>query len=277
MKDKESYFINQFPSLQIGDDGAVIGNTVYSKDLFFEDIHFKRTWMSLKEIAYKSMLVNISDAIVMNAKVRYALIGIEIPSDFSPQQLETLAEGFLEAANDYHFEIIGGDTIAGEKLNISVTLISHTRNPLYRRGVQKGDLTAYTGRLGSVGRDLRRLLSGGTIPSSSRFIRPQLRADFIYEAAPYIHAALDISDGLSKDLSRLSKLNRVGFAFNRNISREELCSGEEYEILFTFDPENLDTLKKIARKHDTLFTVFATATDGTYESVCPENHFQTQE
>jgi len=277
MKDKESFFINQFPSLQIGDDGAVIGRQIYTKDLFFEDIHFKRVWMTLEEIAAKSMLVNISDAIVMNAKVCYALIGIEIPSDFTPQQLEALAKGFLKVADTYGFEIIGGDTIAGEKLNISVTLISESSRPVFRRGVQKGDLAAYTGNLGSVKKDLEKLFRGEPVPSSSKFIKPQLRGDFFYEAAPLIHAALDISDGLSKDLSRLAKANRMGFAFNRNISKEELCSGEEYEILFTFDPKNLDTLQEIARKHNTPITVFATAVDGHYESVCPENHFQTQE
>ncbi len=274
MKDKESFFINQFPSLQIGDDGAVIGNTVYSKDLFCEDIHFKRDRMSLEEIAVKSMLVNISDAIVMNAKVQYALLGVKIPSSFTPAQLETLANGFIQTAKAYDFEIIGGDTVAGDKLDISVTLISHTNHPVYRSGVKEGDLVAFTGELGSVKRDLDKLLAGERVDADSKFIRPKLKADFFYEAAPYIHAALDISDGLSKDLSRLSRINRVGFAFNRNISKEELCSGEEYEILFTFDPKNLDTLEKIAQKHNTTLNVFATATHGSYESVCKENHFQ---
>ena len=79
MIDKESFFISLFDTKYIGDDGAVIGDTIYSKDLFCEDIHFKREWMSLEEISYKSMLINISDAIVMNAKPLYALIGIKIP------------------------------------------------------------------------------------------------------------------------------------------------------------------------------------------------------
>ncbi len=274
MKDKESFFINQFPSLQIGDDGAVIGDTVYSKDLFCEDVHFRRDWMSLEKIAAKSMLVNISDAIVMNARAKYALLGVKIPSKFSPLQLEQLASGFIETAREYDIEIIGGDTVAGEKLDISVTLISHTTRPVHRTGVREGDLVAYTGSLGSVGRDLKRLLAGESISADSKFIRPKLRDAFFYEAASYVHAALDISDGLSKDLSRLSQINRIGFAFIRNIPHEVLCSGEEYEILFTFDPKNLDTLGKIAAKHGVDLTIFARAVPGRYESKCPENHFQ---
>jgi len=65
--DKENYLISLFKNSFIGDDGAVVGEWVYSKDLFCEDIHFKEKWMSLKQIAKKAMLVNISDAIVMNA------------------------------------------------------------------------------------------------------------------------------------------------------------------------------------------------------------------
>ena len=84
---KEEYFISKFTSATIGDDGAVIGDRVYSKDLFCEDIHFKRSWMSLAQIAKKSMLVNISDAIAMNATPKQALIGIVIPAHFSHKNL----------------------------------------------------------------------------------------------------------------------------------------------------------------------------------------------
>jgi thiamine-monophosphate kinase len=220
------------------------------------------------------MLVNISDAIVMNAKPKYALIGIKIPSSFTPLQLEALADGFLKAAKEFGFQIIGGDTVAGETLDISITIISETAHPIYRTGIEQSDLVAFTGDIGSVKQDLEKLLRGEKISENSKFITPRLRAPFFYEAASYIHAALDISDGLSKDLSRLSRINGVGFAFNRNISQKQLCSGEEYEILFTFPPKNLDTLKAIAQKYQTPLTIFATATEGSYESVCPENHFQ---
>jgi thiamine-monophosphate kinase len=274
MQDKESFFINLFPDAHIGDDGAVIGNSVYSKDLFCEDIHFKREWMTPEQIAYKSMLVNISDAIVMNAHPQYALIGIKIPSRFTTEEMEEIAKGFLKAAREFDFEIIGGDTVAGDKLDISVTLISRSDAPVYRKGIAEGDLLAFTGDIGSVKRDLDVLLKGDKISAESKFITPLLRAGFFYEAAPLLHAALDISDGLSKDLSRLSQINETGFDFTKSFTKEELCSGEEYEILFAFAPENREKIMQIARKHDTPVTVFATAVPGSYESVCPPNHFR---
>ena len=274
MIDKESYFISLFPDTHIGDDGALIGDTVYSKDLFCEDIHFKRRWMSLKQIAYKSMLINVSDAIAMNATPRYALIGIKIPSHFSQKELKELADGFLQASKKYHFQIIGGDTVAGEKLDISITLISHTTSPLLRTGIEVGDIVGFTGELGSVKKDLEALFLGKSISATSKFITPTLRQGFVQEAAPLLVAGMDISDGLSKDLSRLSRLNQKGFAFFRDIKREILCSGEEYEILFVCKEKNCDTISQIAEKNHTKITFFAKVTDGAYETVCKENHFE---
>lgn len=271
--DKESFFISLFNDKHIGDDGAVIDNMVYSKDLFCEDIHFKRSWMSLEQIAYKSMIINISDAVVMNAKPLYALIGIKIPSSFTTSQMQELSKGFLRASKEYDFEIIGGDTVAGDKLDISITIISKSDAPTLRTDLKMGDLVAFTGELGSVKMDLDRLLHGERIDEDSKFITPHLKADFFYEVAPLVHGALDISDGLSKDLSRLSKLNSVGFEFFQPIAQDILCSGEEYEILFTFDSENLDIIKAIAQKHGTDVTVFAKVIEGFYNSQCTENHF----
>jgi thiamine-monophosphate kinase len=52
--DKEHYLINRLSSKYIGDDAAVIGDTLYSMDAFFEDVHFKRKWMSLAQIGRKA-------------------------------------------------------------------------------------------------------------------------------------------------------------------------------------------------------------------------------
>jgi thiamine-monophosphate kinase len=274
MIDKESYFISLFPDKHIGDDGALIGQSVYSKDLFCEDIHFKRTWMSLEQIAYKSMLVNISDAIAMNAKPRYALLGIKIPSNFSNSELEALSKGFLEASEKYNFKIIGGDTVAGDRLDISITLISHTTAPLKRTGLEVGDIVGYTGELGSVKQDLEKLLQGEKVANTSKFITPSLRGDFLYAAAPYLVAGMDISDGLSKDLSRLSALNQKGFAFFGDMDEDILCSGEEYEILFVCKEKNLDTIIDISKRYQTPVTFFARVTQGAYHTLCKENHFE---
>ena len=274
IKNKEEYFIKQFAKSKfIGDDGAVIGKYVYSMDAFFENVHFKREWMSLKQIAQKAMLVNISDAIVMNAKPKYALLSVAIPEHYTKEELDELAKGFKNVAKKFGVEIIGGDTISNNKLDISVTIISKTKKPILRSGTNKGDLVCYTGDLGSVKKDLDRLLSGKTVEKNSKFIKPKLKPKFFYELAPYINSALDISDGLFFELERVSKANKIGFDFFTHIDKEIGCSGEEYEVLFTFDPKHLKTIEKIAKKHKIKLNIFAMATSGKYSCKCKSHHF----
>jgi len=272
---KENYFISKFTDSKfIGDDGAVVGKYVYSMDAFFENVHFRSSWMSLKQIAMKSMLVNISDAIVMNAIPKYALLSVAIPPYFTCDDLDQLASGFKKIAKEYDMIIIGGDTISNNKLDISITIISQTQKPVYRTGTNEGDFVCFTGELGSVKKDLDKLLSGKKVKKSSKFIKPKLNASFFYEISPYINSALDISDGLFFELERLSKANKIGFDFFDDIKKEVGCSGEEYEVLFTFDPKHTKKISKIAKKHNVTLSIFAKAINGKYECDCRSHHFE---
>ncbi len=271
---KEEYFIKQFSNSNfIGDDGAVVGKWVYSMDAFFENVHFKRDWMSLKQIAQKAMLVNISDAIAMNAKAKYALLSVAIPKEFTLKELEELADGFKSVAKKFNVEIIGGDTICNKKLDISVTLVSKVKKPILRSGTLLGDLVCYTGNLGSCKKDLEKLLNGEKIDKKSKFIKPKLQPKFFYDVSKYLHSAMDISDGLFFECERLSHANHMGFEFFEPISSEIGCSGEEYEMLFTFSPKHQKKIKKIAKKHKVKLNIFAKTIQGKYTCECKGHHF----
>jgi len=269
---KEEFFIKNIYSKYTGDDGAVIGNWVMASDSFFEDIHFKKEWMSLKDIAIKASLVNLSDIVVMNAKPKYAILNIGFPKSYSLHDIKELTEGFNECAKKYGYEIIGGDTIKNDKLAISMTFIGKSKKPVFRKA-KIGEYVAFTGDLGSVKRDLNILLRGGKISKNSKFIRPKLKDKFFYKAAPFITSALDISDGLFKELERISKISKVGFTFFKNFDKTVGCSGEEYEILFTFNKKHLPKILNIAKLTRIKITVFAVTKRGFYRSVCRENHF----
>jgi thiamine-monophosphate kinase len=146
--DFENYFIKQFKSKKIGDDGALVGGMVYSKDAFFENVHFKKAWMSHYQIAAKAMAVNISDAIAMNARPKYALLSVAMPKSITKEQASELARGFLESGVKYGVEIVGGDTISNTKLDITITIISEVKKPLLRNGLRMGNLLAHTGVVG---------------------------------------------------------------------------------------------------------------------------------
>ncbi len=275
LMNKEDFFIKQFISNTklIGDDGAVIGKWVYSNDAFFENVHFKKEWMSLKQIARKAMLVNISDAIAMNAKPKYALLTVAIPKDYTKSDLKSLAKGFKEVAKEFDLEIIGGDTISNEKLDISVTIISKTKKPILRSGIKKDDLLCYTGTLGTSKRDLEKLFKGEKLSKESKFIRPKLHGEFFYKISKYVNASMDISDGLFFELERMSKQSSVGFEFFEKIDKEVGCSGEEYELLFSFEEKYKEKIEKIAKKYDVPLTIFAKAVKGKYSCECANHHF----
>ena len=138
--DKEDYLIDRLTSKHIGDDGAVIGDTVYSTDAFHEGVHFLREWMTPAQIARKAMLVNISDAIAMSAQPRYALLSISIPRDMTLGDIDEMMASFESTASEYGCEIIGGDTERAHQLKISITNISKSTKPLTREGLDHGDI-----------------------------------------------------------------------------------------------------------------------------------------
>ncbi len=271
----ENYFISTFcsDSTHIGDDGAIVGEWIYSKDLFFENIHFKRSWMSSYQIGYKAMMVNISDAIAMNAIPKYALLGIALPKSISLHQMDELSRGIRAAAKEYGIEIIGGDTIANTKLDLSITIISKSHHPLTRKGLKSGDIIAYTGKIGNSARDLRYLLSGGRVHTKSRFVSPILRQSFITHSRSHLHCGMDISDGLFSDIGKLCETNAMGVRFCQKIPKKIGCSGEEYEMLIAFSPSRLGAIRRIAARTRTRITPVARARRGRYTHRCKAHHF----
>lgn len=257
----------------IGDDGALIGSFVYSKDAFVEGTHFKRSWMTPAQIAYKAMAVNISDAVAMNAVPRYALLAIGIPGDYSSAEVKALARGFADAAKQFGCEIIGGDTVKSDRLWTSVTIVSETNRPLLRSGLRAGDLLAYTGSIGKAQKELRYLLAGGKLHGQSHYAAPVLRRGFIADAAPFLSAGMDISDGVFADLERLASINRLGFVFTRPMPKAMGCSGEEYEMLIAFAPRNRKRIAYLARKHRMPLSVFARAARTRFKNPCKSHHF----
>jgi len=271
--DKEQYLINNLESKHIGDDAAVIGDTLYSMDAFFEDVHFKRAWMSMTQIGRKAMLINLSDAIAMNAQPKYALVTVSIPSEMTHDEIDELTQSMQKTAKEYGCEIIGGDTIGGDKLHLSITIISNSDNPLLRTTLNEGDLLAYTGTLGESKRDLDALFRGGKIASNSRFYEPTLRGEFIAKAREYLTAGMDISDGLFCDTNKLLDINKYGFELLESIDDKVGLSGEEYEMLVSFSFNDLKEVKRIAKETNTPLHVFAKVTKNDEKFQCYSHHF----
>ncbi len=270
----EDYFISLFENKHIGNDGAVIGKYVYSKDAFFENVHFKTTWMTHYQIARKAMLVNISDAVAMNAMPKYALLSVAMPSSISKAQMQELATGFKDVAKEFSIDIIGGDTISNTKLDITITIVSKTDKPLLRNSVRMGDILGFTGKLGNSAKDLHKLLCGGKIHSNSKFVNIKLRNEFIKKTSRYLTAGMDISDGLFSDLDKLSKSSKIGYKFFKDLDPKVGCSGEEYEMLISFSPRQRKSMIRRAQASRTDLNMFAFASRVKYTNRCKSHHFK---
>ena len=269
----ENYFISQFNSKHIGDDGAFINNIVYSKDAFFENVHFKRSWMSYFQIAQKAMLVNISDVVAMNAKPKYALLSVAMPRDMTKHDMQELANGFKYVANIYNIDIIGGDTISNTKLDITITIVSETKKALLRSKIRKNYLFAHTGRLGDSAKDLKKLQNLGKIHKKSIFVDIKLRDKFIANSMRILKAGMDISDGLYSDLAKMLSLNKTGIKFFKKIPNSIACSGEEYEMLVAFDARDRKKILRRAKQSRTELTIFASVSRNRYTNRCKAHHF----
>lgn len=268
--DKENFVIDQFKNNINGDDGAVINNLVFSKDLFSQNSHFLSSWLSPFEIGAKAMMVNLSDAIVMNAMPKYALLGLSIPKNFSNKKILELSKGIKFACDKFGVKVIGGDTISSEILNLSITIISNTKRPIFRNRSKVGDFVAFSGDVGGVLKDFKRLRNLGQVSKNSRFKKVVLRDKFFYKSARFIRSAMDISDGLASDLKKFSKLD---YKFIKKLNYFELNSAEEYEILLSCDKKYKKRLENEAKKARIKLTFFATIKKGRYKSNARSWHF----
>ena len=102
----------------IGDDAAVLDfkekKTVLSTDLLIEGVHFDLSYMPLKHLGYKAVMVNLSDIYAMNTIATQITVSIAVSNRFSLEALEELYEGIALAAKKYNIDLIGGDTTSSK-------------------------------------------------------------------------------------------------------------------------------------------------------------------
>ena len=142
----------------IGDDAAVISNDslteiVVTTDLLVEGVHFDLSYMPLKHLGYKAVIVNLSDVFAMNSSAEQITVSIGVSNRFSVEALEELYEGIHTAAKLYKIDVVGGDTTSSKTgLVISVTAIGRVAKgeAVYRNTAKENDLLVVSGDLGAA-------------------------------------------------------------------------------------------------------------------------------
>src|SRR5690625_1179857 len=113
----------------IGDDAAVYRadyhDVVTAVDTFVENIHFSQKTMNYFHVGYRSLAANISDIAAMGAEPKFYLVSIVIPKHVTDEQLQEIYAGMKQLAKQFDIDLIGGDTVSGEQLIITITIIGY--------------------------------------------------------------------------------------------------------------------------------------------------------
>ncbi len=141
----------------IGDDAAVLDfkdeKVVVTTDLLVEGVHFDLSYMPLKHLGYKAVIVNLSDVFAMNAVPRQITVSIAVSNRFPVEALEELYAGIELAAKLYKVDVVGGDTSSSTSgMILSVTALGAAKEEdiVYRSGAKANDLLVVTGDLGAA-------------------------------------------------------------------------------------------------------------------------------
>lgn len=270
----------------VGDDAAVIDfkekKAVISTDLLIEGVHFDLSYVPLKHLGYKSVMVNLSDIYAMNAKATQITVSIAVSNRFPLEALEELYEGIRLACEIYKVDLVGGDTTSSTRgLIISVTAIgeAETEEIVYRNGAKENDLIVVTGDLGGAYLGLQVLEREKAVfqvnPNSqpdldmySYIIERQLKPEARKDIPPLLKklgvlptSMMDISDGLSSEILHICEQSEAGCRlfedkipldpevistceeFNLDSTTIALSGGEDYELLFTISQKDYDKIK----------------------------------
>lgn len=270
----------------IGDDAAVLRfkdeQIVVTTDMLVEGVHFDLSYMPLKHLGYKAMIVNLSDVYAMNAQASQVTVSIAVSNRFPLEALEALYSGIKTAATMYNVDVVGGDTTSSTTgLIISITAIGYTnsKDVVFRSGAKPNDLLILTGDLGAAYMGLQVLEREKEVfkvnPQNQpdlenytyiieRQLKPEARKDIVkllkdLEVTPT--SMIDISDGLSSEIMHLCKQSGVGCdlyenkipldpqvistceEFNLDSTTVALNGGEDYELLFTVSQEDFSKIK----------------------------------
>ena len=148
---------NESTKYGVGDDCAVLSypdkEVLITTDLLMEGVHFDLTYIDLKHLGYKSVMVNLSDVFAMNGTPRQITVSLALSKRFTVEDVEELYEGIRLACEKWNVDIVGGDTTSSYTgLAISITCIGEARKEdiVYRNGARNTDLICVSGDLGAA-------------------------------------------------------------------------------------------------------------------------------
>jgi len=207
---------HEFVKLGRGDDCAILtGGKDYciSSDLFLEDVHFRHSYFSAADIGYKALAVNLSDIAGMGAKPVAFSMDLMAPAGLDDGFWNEFFQSMGNLARQNDIALIGGDISLADKLGISITIygVGGSNGFLRRGNCRPGDLLFTIGDIGmaraglmaleALGLQAREAIPGAVMAHLRP--KPKVMIGTLLNAAG-VTSLMDLSDGLARDLSRLT-------------------------------------------------------------------------
>lgn len=205
--------------LGIGDDCAVLRPQaeplVWTIDAAVEGTHFRRDLLSLEDLGWRATMAAASDLAAMGARPIGLLAGLGLPRWVSDEDLAALARGQRAAADALGTALVGGNLARAGELTVTTTALGAAERPFPRDGARPGDALWLAGPVGLAGagfllHDRKAPLGSAAAQAASlAFRRPLARIEAGLAARTYANAAIDVSDGLARDVAHVARASGV--------------------------------------------------------------------
>ncbi len=254
---------------KVGDDAALLpGRQLFCCDALAEGVHFRLDWSKPADVGWKAVAQNVSDILAMGGTPTQAVWSIGMGHDWEDSVFAGLAKGAKEACKAFGCSLVGGDTVRCKGPGfVSLSLLGKLRapKPWIRSGAKPGDLVYLAGKLGHSAVGLEALAQRlSDHPVLKPYVRAHRRPRPAFQTieslfSKKIHAAIDVSDGLSSEAAHLAIASGVALVLDsgaltasRTLQKAALLlkqphpdhwilhGGEDHSLLFTAPPSLLN-------------------------------------
>ncbi|SFM14593.1 thiamine-monophosphate kinase [Gracilibacillus orientalis] len=263
----------------IGDDAAIVRHTnediITTVDTMVEDVHFSSKTTKPYHIGYRALAANISDIAAMGGKPTSYVVSIVIPDSWTADELQEIYQGMNGLAKECNMDLIGGDTVSGEQLVLSITVLGTVLKgkARFRSDAQENDIIFVTGTLGDAACGLHILLNASHTDHEkyqyfiNRHRMPMPRVSFINQSDAIKRMSLnDISDGIANEANEIAMASDKTLIIDYDkvpshpqlfdfSSKQKfkwtLSGGEDFELIGTVSNRDWEQLQVIAKQTDT--------------------------
>lgn len=273
-------------ALGLTDDAAILDlapdrQFVVTTDALVEGVHF----LSADPpglIARKALRTNLSDLAAKAAQPAGYLLTLALPRSRDDAWVEAFAAGLALDQAEFSIPLLGGDSVSTDgPVTISITAwgVVDRGKAVLRSGARPGDLVLVSGTIGDAALGLlaatwrlEELAPAETAWLADRYRLPQPRVDLGVALGPFVHAMMDVSDGLVADLCHLAAASGVdaviesarlplsaaaaaAIADHPELFTSCLAGGDDYELLFTASAADVGAIEMVAQSVGIAVTV----------------------